>query len=475
MDRKVVEVSSLSLSFSLFLSLSLSLSVSLFLSLSLSLSLTIYLPTYLSIYLCIYVSMYLCIYVSIYLSIDLSIYRSIDLSIYLSLYLSSNYLSIYPILSCPVLSYPILSYSILSYPIYLSVCLSVYLQAWKQSYSARLPPFLNLTTSKNAAIQRDFLNFWTWQRQKRSNSARLFHFKLTTSKTKQFCETSFKYGKLSAELTASYQCVLRFFHSTCCHAKSSSQNWRSDSPKCNPSQEMERPDLLFWQRVQSLAPATQNDIWTSKSAPNPSVFCTFDFEMCFAPQRRALFRHLNFQKWSGAEVFCAFWFRNVLRATTACTFSTSQLLKVLRVWGAFFCIFHWQMCFTPQRRALFRHLNFQKWSEHVVFWCVLMCFVHFDFEMCSRHNGVQFCISHLPSGLRTRRLSEPTFRASGATNHWKNTVFRDFPTFSRICIFFLLRLSLFWSSFFLFSSLTLPTCAFHLSILSEVWLLNFLP
>ena len=54
--------------------------------------------------------------------------------------------------------------------------------------------------------------------------------------------------------------------------------------------------------------------------------------MCFAPQRRALFRHLNFQKWSDAEVFCTFWLRNVLRATTACI-----------------------------------HLNFQKWSDAKVF------------------------------------------------------------------------------------------------------------
>ena len=52
--------------------------------------------------------------------------------------------------------------------------------------------------------------------------------------------------------------------------------------------------------------------------------------MCFAPQRRALFRHLNFQKWSGHGVFCTFSLRNVLRATTACTFSTSQLPKVVR-------------------------------------------------------------------------------------------------------------------------------------------------
>ena len=54
--------------------------------------------------------------------------------------------------------------------------------------------------------------------------------------------------------------------------------------------------------------------------------------MCFAPQRRALFRHLNFQKWSEHGVLCTFWLRNVLRATTACTFSTSQLPKVVRQW-----------------------------------------------------------------------------------------------------------------------------------------------
>ena len=72
------------------------------------------------------------------------------------------------------------------------------------------------------------------------------------------------------------------------------------------------------------------DIWTSKSGPSMVCFVHFDFEMCFAPQRRALFRHRNFQKWSEPLVFCTFWLRNVLRATTACTFSTSQLPKVVR-------------------------------------------------------------------------------------------------------------------------------------------------
>ena len=92
-----------------------------------------------------------------------------------------------------------------------------------------------------------------------------------------------------------------------------------------------------------------------------------------------------------------------------------------------------EMCFAPQRRALFRHLIFQKCSEHQVL-CILTC------KCASRHNGVQFFISHLASWLRTRRFSEPTFRPSGDPNHWKNTVFREFPTFSRICVFFLLML-----------------------------------
>ena len=135
------------------------------------------------------------------------------------------------------------------------------------------------------------------------------------------------------------------------------------------------------------------DIWTSKSGPRPSVFNTFDFEMCFAPQRRALFRHLNFQKWSEAGVFCTFWLGNVLRATTACTFSTSQLPKVVRdrqfltlltskcasrhSGVHFFDIatsksgpnlvcfvhFHLEMCFAPQRRALF-HLSSGQLGPH---------------------------------------------------------------------------------------------------------------
>ena len=44
---------------------------------------------------------------------------------------------------------------------------------------------------KNEEILQDFLNVWSWQRQKRRNSARHPQFlNLTTSETKQFRDTS---------------------------------------------------------------------------------------------------------------------------------------------------------------------------------------------------------------------------------------------------------------------------------------------
>ena len=131
MDRKVLEVSSLSLSFS------------------------DYLPTY------------LCIIMYIYLSIYLPIYLSIYLSIYLP--------------TCPICKLE--NGAILRDPLYFWTW-----QRQKRSNSARLPQFLNSTSKTQQFCEASF-NVWTWQRQKRSNSARRLHF-WTTSKTKQFCETS---------------------------------------------------------------------------------------------------------------------------------------------------------------------------------------------------------------------------------------------------------------------------------------------
>ena len=176
--------------------------------------------------------LFYCIYsILFYLSIvsDLfypSIWPAIDRSI--DLYLLSIYLSMYLCVYLSVLSIYLSTYLPIYISIYLSVCLSLSIclaASLKTKLYCETSSFFEVDNIKNEAMLRDFFIFWTGQHPKRSNSARLLQFlNLTTSKTKEFCETSFKNGKLSAALTASYQCVLGFFHSTClkycaCHEK----------------------------------------------------------------------------------------------------------------------------------------------------------------------------------------------------------------------------------------------------------------
>ena len=151
----------------------------------------------------------------------------------------------------------------------------------------------------------------------------------------------------------------------------------------------------------------------------------------------------------------------MLYATTACTFSTCQLPKAIRkqiVLSFFTCkyasrhngvhffdsstsksgpnvrcfeLFHLQMCFGPQQRATF----------------------HFSSDHMAPHP----------------RFSEPTFRPSGATNHWKkHSESHLFCLFTRLHLLSSDSFSSLIFSLLLFSSLTLPISAFHLSILSEV-------
>ena len=80
--------------------------------------------------------------------------------------------------------------------------------------------------------------------------------------------------------------------------------------------------LLTWQCASHHNGVHFFDIWASKSGPTLRCFVHFDLEICFAPQRRALFRHLNFQKWSENGVSYTFWLGNVLCTTMACTFSS---------------------------------------------------------------------------------------------------------------------------------------------------------
>ena len=142
--------------------------------------------------------------------------------------------------------------------------------------------------------------------------------------------------------------------------------------------------------------------------------------MCFSPQRRASFAHLNFKKCSETLNFLAFWLGNVLLATAACNFSTSQLQKVLRT-----------------------------------------------------HDSA-------PAALTSLLFDSPDTRIIEKTQHFATSLTfgageSSFFWLSRYCIFFLLTLlhlltllSADFTSSICFSS------AFQLSILSEVYYLNFL-
>ena len=115
---------------------------------------------------------------------------------------------------------------------------------------------------------------------------------------------------------------------------------------------------------------------------------TFDLEMRFAPQQRTLFRHVNFKKWSENGVFCTFRLGNVLCATTARTFSTSQLPKVLRPWCVL-QILNWK-CVSCHNGVLFSTSQLPKVLRT---WCVLYILT---WKCVWRHDGVHF-FRHLNS------------------------------------------------------------------------------
>ena len=140
--------------------------------------------------------------------------------------------------------------------------------------------------------------------------------------------------------------------------------------------------------------------------------------MCFAPQRRALFQHPNLQKWREHVVFCTFWLGNVLRATTACTFSTSQLPKVVRRWCVLYILT--SKCASRHNGVHFFIISTSKSGPSMVLYILtwkctsrhngvhffdistsksrpeLVCFVHFDLEMCFAPQ--RRAIFHLSSG-----------------------------------------------------------------------------
>ena len=115
-------------------------------------------------------------------------------------------------------------------------------EAQKRSFCTRLPSktkfwssktkLLYETSFKNATLKfknetflRDFLQKWSFEAQKRSFCTRLpSKMRLWRSKTKYFCDTSFKNDKLTRHLTSEFQYILTIFKWTlqnycACHQK----------------------------------------------------------------------------------------------------------------------------------------------------------------------------------------------------------------------------------------------------------------
>ena len=196
--------------------------------------------------------------------------------------------------------------------------------------------------------------------------------------------------------------------------------------------------------------------------------------MCFSLQRRAIFPHRNFKKWSGPVSFLTFWLWNVLLATAACNLSTSQLQKAVRPWGVLY-ILTWK-CSSRHSGVQFFHIATSKSGPS------MQCFVHFEVKTC--FSLQRRAIFHVSSQQLPPRppLYRGYFSTQATHKSLKNATFRDFPNISRNCSFFLLtfaQLYLFSSGstsllcFFIFW-LCYSALLFQLSILSEVRLLNFL-
>ena len=234
--------------------------------------------------------------------------------------------------------------------------------------------------------------------------------------------------------------------------------------------------------------------------PNPRVLLTFDEVQNPLRMPRKTTSEPNFQKSSEHVVLLTFWLGNVLCATTACTCSTCQLPKVVRGLTCFvhfdldmcfapnsvhffdistsknglrpsvFYTFDFEMCFAPQRSALLRHLNFQKCSEPEVSLAFSLANVLRATTACNLSSLI-WPDGSAPAALASLLVDPPEPQIIGKTQ-WIATFL---PFHAPASSFF----SLFLFSDLLSSALLpplwlLPPLLFHLSILSEVWLLNFL-
>ena len=299
--------------------------------------------------------------------------------------------------------------------------------------------FFRLDNVQNEAILGDFVNFWIWQLQKQSNSARLpskieSWVQRWRPRTNAFCDFSTPLVQSIAPATKNWCQVIRSAVPVMRNHLSKPEDLMLQNAT-HLRKSAPWPPNSSDENVSCTAPATENaSLQILFKCPTPAIV----FGNATKPSRLAHFgkvhnplrlpRETSSERPRVVRTWCVLYISTskcASRHNSVQFFDIATSKSALKIR----CFVHvdFEMCFALQRRALFRHLNFQKWSD--------------------------------PGVLEPQIIGDtrdfPTFRASASSFFW---LFLFSDLLSAILLF----------------SLTLSISAFNLSILSEVWLLNFL-
>ena len=205
--------------------------------------------------------------------------------------------------------------------------------------------------------------------------------------------------------------------------------------------------------IRSAAPVTQSHLSKTWRSDAPKATHLRKPVSCIAPAARHASSQILFQRPTPAifpiatksSRFARFW-----QGPESIAFAT-QATSELHFWcasrhnGVHFCDISTSNsglrtgCFK-RRNVLCTHFNksSSKSAPTLRFFTILA-------STCVRTTGAcNFWSFILPDDSAPAALASLLFDPPGATKYWENTVFRDFSTFSRTLIFFLLTLSLLW-------------------------------
>jgi hypothetical protein len=250
----------------------------------------------------------------------------------------------------------------------------------------------------------------------------------------------------------------------------------------------------LYEGAESIAASTKHDNEASKSGANMLCLYHFVFEIVFRVTAACTFWTAQcprvFRAWGVFDILPS---KRTLRHSRAHSFTTDQRPKVIREWGVFYFASRAAACtfWTAQRSkvlrtlCVFNILTWQRTSRHSrvhFFLQVQKCFqrvVLLTFWLGNVPRPTDTCIFwsfFRPDGSALAALASLLFDPPEPQIIGKTQCFATFRPFRApgSSFFWLFLFLIFF--LLLFSSLPwlLQPLLFHLSILSEVWLLNFL-